>query len=409
MRKNAYVFARNMIWKEVARKYLDIFDDVKENRLLHPKTIFQKKYLRFTPFEMPYPKFEHVFRLTDDVGILQRANYIIPNRFHGYCTDDNARALVAVLNAQKLSFEEEFLRKFGYKYLSFLLYAFNEENNQFRNFMGYDRKWIEEKGSDDCHGRAIWALGVAVALSEKRETSDIVLDIFEKAVTTLSDFNSPRALAFGLVGIHAYLERFSGDIKIKRFRKEIANKLFSFYCKNASDDWPWIEDMLAYDNGKIPHALIMSGQWLQRGDMVEAGIRSLDWLIQIQTNKKGQFSPIGNNGWYPKNGEKARFDQQPIEAQSVLEACVEAYKSTQDKKWIVNARHCLEWYLGRNDMNLSLYDYKTGGCYDSITPTGINRNQGAESTLACLLSFLNMYSLDNITEIDLGLKIIESE
>ncbi|MHA1885663.1 MAG: glycosyl transferase family 1, partial [Promethearchaeota archaeon] len=141
----------------------------------------------------------------------------------------------------------------------------------------------------------------------------------------------------------------------------------------------------------------------------EAGIRSLDWLIQIQTNKKGQFSPIGNNGWYPKNGEKARFDQQPIEAQSVLEACVEAYKNTQDKKWIVNARHCLEWYLGSNDMNLSLYDYKTGGCYDSITPTGINRNQGAESTLACLLSFLNMYSLDNITEIDLGLKIIESE
>jgi len=409
MRKNAYMFARNMIWKEVARKYLDLFDDVKENRLLHPKTIFQKKYLRFTPFEMPYPKFEHVFRLTDDVGILQRANYIIPNRFHGYCTDDNARALVAVLNAQKLSFEEEFLRKFGYKYLSFLLYAFNEENNQFRNFMAYDRTWIEEIGSDDCHGRAIWALGVAVALSEKRETSDIVLDIFEKAVSTLSDFNSPRALAFGLVGIHAYLERFSGDIKIKRFRKEIANKLFSFYCKNASDDWPWIEDMLAYDNGKIPQALIMSGQWLQRGDMVEAGIRSLDWLIQIQTNKKGQFSPIGNNGWYPKNGEKARFDQQPIEAQSVLEACVEAYKSTQDKKWIVNARHCLEWFLGRNDMNLSLYDYKTGGCYDSITPTGINRNQGAESTLACLLSFLNMYSLDNITEIDLGLKIIESE
>lgn len=408
IRKNAYMFGRNMIWKEVARKYLDIFDDVKENRLLHPKTVFQKKYLRFTPFEMPYPKFDHLFHLTDDVGILQHANYIIPNRFHGYCSDDNARALVAVLLAQKLSFEEEFLRNFGYRYLSFILYAFNEENNRFRNFMGYDRTWIEEMGSEDCHGRAIWALGVTVAISEKKEASDIVLDIFEKAVSTLSDFNSPRALAFGLVGIHAYLERFSGDIKIKQFRKEIANKLFSFYCNNASDDWPWIEDMLAYDNGKIPHALIMSGHWLQRGDMIEAGIKSLDWLIKIQTNKKGQFSPIGNNGWYPKNGEKARFDQQPIEAQSVLEACSEAYKITQDKNWIVNARRCLEWYLGRNDMNLSLYDYKTGGCYDSITPTGINRNQGAEATLACLLSFLNMYSLDDVTAIDLGLKLSES-
>ena len=146
-----------------------------------------------------------------------------------------------------------------------------------------------------------------------------------------------------------------------------------------------------------------------RAFQVEAGLQSLEWLLRIQTSDKGHFTPIGNNGWYPKGGSITRFDQQPLESQSILEACIEAFKVTQDKKWIIEAQRCLEWFVGRNDLYISIYDYKTGGCYDSISPTGINRNQGAESTLACLLSFLNMYSLDNITEIDLGLKIIESE
>lgn len=407
IRKQAYQFSRQMIWKEVARTHLDIFDELVQKRSSYPKSSPQKKSLRTTPFEMPDPKFDHLYRLTDDVGILQHANYIIPNRNHGYCTDDNARAIITVLLAQNLSLEDKFLNKYGYRYLSFILHAFNEDNNRFRNFMSYNRKWIEEMGSEDSHGRAIWSLGLTIGISNIKEYENIALEIFEKAVESLSKFNSPRTLAFGLIGIHAYLSRFSGDRKMKKHRAEIANKLFEMYCQNAQDDWPWIENIVAYDNGKIPQALLMSGQWLQRQDMVEAGLLSLEWLLRIQTNEKGYFTPIGNNGWYPKGGEIARFDQQPLEAQSILEACIEAFKVTQDKKWITEAQRCLEWFLGRNDLRISIYDYKTGGCSDGLSATGKGRNQGAESTLAWLLSLLNMYHLNTLLEVDIITK--ESE
>ena len=286
IRKQAYQFSRQMIWKEVARTHLDIFDELVQKRASYPKSSSQKKSLRTTPFEMPDPKFDHLYRLTDDVGILQHANYIIPNRNHGYCTDDNARAIITVLLAQNLSLEDKFLNKYGYRYLSFILHAFNEDNNRFRNFMSYNRKWIEEMGSEDSHGRAIWSLGLTIGISNIKEYENIALEIFEKAVESLSKFNSPRTLAFGLIGIHAYLSRFSGDRKMKKHRAEIANKLFEMYCQNAQDDWPWIENIVAYDNGKIPQALLMSGQWLQRQDMVEAGLLSLEWLLRIQTSEK---------------------------------------------------------------------------------------------------------------------------
>lgn len=407
MRKKAYIFSRDMVWKEVARNYIEVFAEVVEKGLSEPKTILRIKSLRNSPFDLPQPKFDHLDRLTDDVGILQHANFIIPNRKHGYSTDDNARALIVLILAQNLLIEDNLLENLDCRYLSFLLHAFNEKNGRFRNFLGYDRKWLEDEGSEDSHGRAVWSLGITVALSKTKEFGDQALRIFDRAVSVLSEFKSPRALAFGLIGIHAYLARFGGDSKIRRFREKIANRLFEIYCSNASDKWPWIEDTLTYDNGKIPQALMMSGQWLQRGDMVEAGLKSLEWLIKVQKSSKGHFIPIGNSGWYQHNGEKARFDQQPLEAESILEACIEAFKITQDQKWIKEARFCLEWFLGRNDLNFSLYNYKTGGCYDALTSTGPNINQGAESTLVWLLALLNMYLLDNLTEIDLTEKISE--
>jgi len=407
IRKKAYIFSRDMVWKEVARNYIEIFAEVVEKRLSEPKTILRIKPFGASPFDLPQPKFDHLYRLTDDVGILQHANFIIPNREYGYSTDDNARALNVVLLAQSLLIEDDLLENLDCRYLSFLFHAFNKKNGRFRNFLGYDRKWLEDEGSEDCHGRAVWSLGFTIALSKTKEFGDQALRFFDKAVSVLSEFKSPRALAFGLIGIHAYLARFGGDSKIRRFREKIANHLFEIYCSNASDKWPWIEDTLTYDNGKIPQALMMSGQWLQRGDMVKAGLVSLEWLINVQKNPKGQFTPIGNSGWHLRNGEKARFDQQPLEAESILEACVEAFKITQDKKWIKEARHCVEWFLGRNDLNISLYNYKTGGCYDALTSKGPNINQGAESTLAWLLALLNMYLLDNLTEIDLTEQLSE--
>ena len=393
MRKRAYTFCRDMIWKEVARRYLELLIEVKNERELCPRVTFYAKTLGAVPLELPRPNLRHLNLMTDDVGMLQHAKFVVPDRSHGYCTDDNARALIAALMAQDLVPDDSALVDLACRYVGFLHHAFNETIGRFRNFMGYDRRWLEEYGSEDSHGRAIWGLGMAAALSKSESLSGAAISIFEQALTVMDDFRFPRAWAFGLVGIHAYLRRFSGDTEVRRVRESLANRLFDLYQANATDDWPWIEDTVTYANGKIPQALLLSGQWLQRGEMIEAGLRSLEWLVRIQTDPKGHFVPIGNHGWFSRNGERARFDQQPIEAQSMIDACIEAYNITRDEKWIEEARLCFDWFLGKNDLNVHLYDYKTGGCCDGLTANGANRNQGAESTLAWLLSLLSLYSL----------------
>ncbi len=391
MRKRAYNFCRDMVWKEVARRYLGVFAEIRREREQRPRVVFHTPTLHDLPLEIPEPKLDHLYRLTDDTGILQHATFVVPDRVHGYCTDDNARALIVALQAAEVTTDSERTVELACRYLSFLGHAFNEDTGRFRNFMGYNREWLEREGSEDSHGRAIWGLGMAVALSRHHGLTGFAVQLFDRALPALLDMVSPRAWAFGLVGIHAYLRRFSGDSEARRVREALANRLFEMYQRNAADDWPWIENKLTYANGKIPHALLLSGQWLMRGEMVDAGLKSLRWLLDIQTDPKGHFVPVGNRGWYPRGGEKARYDQQPIEAHAMIEACLEAYNVTQDNSWIEEARRILEWFLGRNDLNQPLYDYRTGGCCDGLNADGVNRNQGAESTLACLLSLLELY------------------
>ncbi len=398
MRKRAYTFCRNMIWKEAARSYLDVFTQVKNERQLNPNRMFYAKTSQFISHEMPQLKLDHLRRLTDDVGILQHAKFIIPNRFHGYCTDDNARALIVALMAQSLLPDSDELDSMACRYLSFLHHAINKDNGRFRNFMGYDRRWIEDEGSQDSHGRAVWALGSAVALSKSDSIVGMAMELFQRSLPALVELESPRAWAFGLVGIHAYLQRYSGDSDVRRVREKLANRLFALYEANASPEWPWIEEKMAYANGKIPQALLLSGQWLQREYMIQAGLCSLEWLVKVQTDDRGHFVPIGNHGWMSRDGHRARFDQQPIEAENMIEACKEAYNVTLDKKWISESQRCLEWFLGRNDLNAALYDYKSGGCCDGLNGNGANLNQGAESTLAWLLSLLHSYSLVSLKE-----------
>jgi len=394
MRKRAYTFCREMIWEEVARRYLAVFEEVKNERQQRPRLVFHAKTLQNAPDELPQVNFDHLFRITDDVGILQHANFIVPNRFHGYCTDDNARALIVVMIALELTLGGHELMNLACRYLSFLDHAFNQEIHRFRNFMSYDRRWLEEQGSEDSHARALWGLGTAVGFSEKKGFTSVALGLFERALPVTVDFKSPRAWAFTLVGIHAYLRRFSGDSEVRRVRKTLAEKLFSSFPPDLTDDWPWFENVLSYANAKIPQALLMSGRWVPRGDMVELGLRSLDWLCKVQTDPKGHYVPIGNQEWYRRDAQRSRFDQQPIEAQNMIDACLEAYQITQDKKWLDEARRCFEWFLGRNDLRIPLCDYKTGGCCDGLTADGTNQNQGAESSLAWLISLLNMYRLN---------------
>ncbi len=393
MRKRAYMFCRNMVWKEVARKYLELFAEVRRQREDRPRPVFRPSTLNASPREMPQPKLDHLLRLTDDVGILQHAKFIVPDRHHGYCTDDNARALIAVLIAQQFLPESETLTRLACTYLGFLHYAYNEASGRFRNFMSYDRRWAEEIGSEDAHGRALWGLGTAVAQAESAEIRALAASLFEKALPPLVEFSSPRAWAFALVGIDAYLKPFCGDSKVRRVAAVLAEKLLTLFRAHATDDWPWIEPSLAYVNGKIPQALILSGRLLQQPEMLEAGLRCLRWLLGVQTDPRGHFVPVGNQGWYPRGGVKARFDQQPIEALGMIEACKEAYLATGDTSWIDGAQRCLDWFLGSNDLNVPLYDYRTGGCCDGLTADGPNLNQGAESTLAWLLSLMNLYQI----------------
>jgi hypothetical protein len=213
--------------------------------------------------------------------------------------------------------------------------------------------------------------------------------LFTKALRVVEDFHSPRAIAFSLVGIHAYLHKFSGDSDVRRIQRNLADRLFNQFENNATDDWPWLEKALNYANGKLPHALLLSGQWIQRNDMIDMGLRSLTWLLALQT-EDNHFVPVGSNGWYEQGGPRARFDQQPVEANAMIEACVEAFNVTRDTTWIDNAVMCFNWFLGHNDLNLPLYDPKTGGCRDGLMADGINQNEGAESSLAWLLSLMTL-------------------
>jgi glycosyltransferase involved in cell wall biosynthesis len=389
MRKRAYTFCRQMAWKEVARQYLDVFSDAKKERERKPREVFKVKTMKAIHRQAPSPDLSHITRLTDDVGILQHARFTVPNRFHGYCTDDNARALIAVLRAQHILRDLDRIPNYVPIYMSFLHHAFNEKTGRFRNFMSYDRRWLEEEGSEDSHGRAVWSLGEAVALARSEDTRGAALDIFEKALPALLELSAPRAWSFALLGIHAYLKKYSGASEIRRIGKKLAEQLFALYRKNASNGWPWFEDCLTYANGKLCHALILSGRSMQREDMLEAGIQSLEWLVEIQTDPRGHFVPVGNNGWHHRDKEKARFDQQPIEALDMIEACQEAHQVAREAKWSAHARQCLEWYLGRNDLDAPLYDPETGGCRDGLTANGPNRNQGAEATLCWFLSLLS--------------------
>ncbi len=395
MRKKAYMFSRDAVWKEVSNQYLKLFEEVRIDRdtTPRPRHAYVAHIQAITEFELPEIKLDHLKALTDDTGIMQHAAYTIPDRRHGYCTDDNARALLTAAMGQKyLPVNGWGLDLLGGRYLGFLMYAYNEKNGRFRNFMTYSRQWAEIVGSEDSHGRALWSLGKAVSFLADPGHLDASTSLFKKALDASEAFRSPRAIAFSLVGMNAYLEKFSGDSNVRRIREELAERLFRQFQNNATDNWPWPEDSLNYANGKLPHALVLSGLRTNRKDMLDMGLAALGWLLAIQTENR-HFAPIGSNGWHEKNGPRARFDQQPVEANAMIEACVEAFNATRDKFWFDSAVMCFNWFLGHNDLNISLYDPKTGGCRDGLSANGVNRNEGAESTLAWLLSLMTLQKL----------------
>jgi hypothetical protein len=233
-------------------------------------------------------------------------------------------------------------------------------------------------------------LGLVLGSSQHEGLRGVASRLFSMALAPVLEFISPRAWAFALVGMHEYLRRYTGDRAVQNAREILAEKFMNLYRANSSPDWLWFEEIVTYDNAKLPHAMLLCGQAMSRDDMIEVGIKSLEWLADIQRAKEGHFAAIGSNGFYHKGGERARLDQQPIEAHAMVSACLEAYRMTGEERWHQEAQRAFEWFLGRNDLRQPMYDSKTGGCRDGLHSDRVNQNQGAESTLAFLLALLEM-------------------
>jgi glycosyltransferase involved in cell wall biosynthesis len=396
IRKNAYKLGREMVWSNVARLYMRSFEwsriegAARSRKSLATKTLDQK------PRELPELKLSHLSRMTDSTGIFQHAILSIPNFSEGYCTDDNARAFILAVLLNELGEEPERVRTLATTYAAFLHHAFDLRVKRFHNHLSFDRRWLDEQGSEDCQGRALWALGVAVGRSPYRSFQIMAGQLFALALPALTEFTSPRAWAFGLIGIHEYLRRLSGDSLVNQTRDTLTSRLMDLFERTAQPDWRWFQEDLTYDNAKLPHALILSGRATGQQAVFERGLQALRWLTELQISEKGHFRSIGTNGFYRRGGMRANFDQQPIEAQAMVSACLEAYRATSDLWWYEQAQRAFDWFIGWNDLGLELCSPKTGGCCDGLHVDRVNRNQGAESTLAFLLSLAEMRLAQNM-------------
>jgi hypothetical protein len=278
----------------------------------------------------------------------------------------------------------------GNRYLGFLWHAFNPQANRFRNFMSYDRRWLEEVGSEDSHGRALWALGTAIARSKRESFQGMAGRLFEAALPAIADFISPRAWAFALLGIQNYLRRYPGDRAVLTIQNTLIEKIVTRFKENSSPDWPWLEDVVTYCNPVLPQVLLRYGQSNNDPEAVRIALESLTWLIKIQQSEKGWIMPIGNQGFYRRGGPISYFDQQPVEVYSLVSACLDAYRATKDPAWYDHATYAFEWFFGRNALGVSVYDKVTGGCRDGLHIDRLNDNEGAESTLSFIQSLLEM-------------------
>jgi hypothetical protein len=363
-----------------------------------PRVMFANKTPAKCLDRLPALKLDHLHRLTDDTGMLQHATFAVPNYAEGYTTDDNARALILAILLEQLGEREPLATdNLASRYLAFLGHALNPANGRFRNFLSYARTWSEALGSEDCHGRALWALGTVLGRSKDQALRGAAGNLFEIAVPAAIAFTSPRAWAFALLGIEEYLNCFPGDRDAQRVSSVLATRLIELYGTNQSPDWTWFEDVLAYSNARLPQAVLIAGRSSSNHQMISIGLGTLNWLGKIQRcTEKDHFVPIGSQGFYRKGCERARFDQQPVEAGGAVSAYLEAYRATGDDRWRKEAWSAFNWFLGDNDLQIALYDPTTGGCRDGLHPERVNENQGAESTLAFLMAQVEIRLLGEV-------------
>lgn len=368
----AYAEGRAMQWPQIGLRYVESFGQATDDRRL-PSLATPTR----VPQEAQKPILRHLLALFDDVGIVQHSRYSIPNRFEGYCLDDAVRALL-VLN--RIPSPDALARRAMGTALAYTHHAFDEESATFWNFMSYDRRWIETPYSSDAHGRAVWMLG-SLAGGQRGSWGHFADGLFRRSLAMVPRFEAVRSRAYALLGLVEHARR-SSDGNLAGLRRRLAKSIHDDWKEFSTNDWPWFEDFITYDNARIPQALIEAG-WLDGDDaMVMDGLTALDWLMDVQQNPDGAFRPIGCSGFFPRGGRPALFDQQPLEAWASVEACLTAYRAEPSRHWFEAARRAHDWFFGGNDLGVSMVDFESGGSFDGLSPHGPNMNQGAESTIS---------------------------
>ena len=374
--ERAYARGRTMIWPRLAEVAMG---EIAEMVAAKPRRLPAK--VRLTPL---VPDIAAVERMSDSTGMLQHSIYSIPDRRHGYCIDDNVRALMLMTAIDNL--DEAVRDKWMTIYASFVQYAWNPDKRRFRNFMNFDRTWCEEYGSEDSNGRTIWALGVTARRSSLVKHRDWAVRLFDETASLAFELQSPRAQAFAMLGAAAMLGAHPGHELATNILEQFSNDLLALVEEARRPEWEWFEIVLAYDNARLPEALIRAGMALKRDDLLKCGLSTLGWIVAQQTSPEGRFRAIGTESFGRAYEDPLPFDQQPLEAQATIDACSAAFRATGDARWVEEATRAYRWYLGQNDLDLPLATAQDGGCFDGLMPTGLNRNQGAESILALQLA-----------------------
>jgi hypothetical protein len=343
-------------------------------------------------------RLEHFLLMCDDTGLFQHAIHSVPDRSHGYCLDDNARALL-VASALNAPGEERLSEILTARFAAFVQHAWNNDTHRFRNFMGFDRRWLEDQGSEDSHGRALWALGECARADVNLSRRRWAAALFTEAAPSVQAFQSPRAWAFTLLGLEAFRAAFPEDGRCVELQHLLADKLMAILSSVEAPDWMWFEDELAYDNARMPQALILTGASTNTAAYVNAGLRSLRWLMTLQTAEAGIFRPIGSTSFGNKRTDPRAFDQQPLEATATISACLAAWRFDRDVKWRADALRAFAWFLGSNDLSLPLVDTATGSCCDGLHPGRVNENRGGESVVSYLLGLAEIRGLARSVDI----------
>ena len=385
MRVRAYSDSRPMTWKRIGERYNAVFMLARRSHRLKVIANLDKGAPPRGNAVRPDMQIGHLLSMCDDTGLFQHAIHSIPDRSHGYCVDDNARALLLAC-ALNTTGEEPLSEVLTARFAAFLQHAWNPETRRFRNFMSFGRVWLEESGSEDSHGRTLWALGECVRSDINPSRRLWAASLFDEALPSAEEFHSPRAWAFCLLGLHAYCSVVSDNAFAARLRSLLADKLISILASVETESWVWFEEGLAYDNARLPQALLLTGIATGTPAYIGAGLRSLRWLVTQQTGASGVFRPIGTQGFGEKRSAPRQFDQQPLEATATVSACLAAWQADGDPKWKAEALHVFSWFQGHNDLSLSLIDLETGSCHDGLHPDRVNENRGGESVVSYLLS-----------------------